>query len=243
MIIATTPPTSIKAVVFDAYGTLVDVHGIARFAETIFPTAGTLLSARWREKQIEYTRLRTMSSRHASFSEVTRQSLRHACSTLSLPLDSATEERLMSAYLHLPAWPEARASIIALRALGQRIAVLSNGDPDDLAQLLRNAALDDLIEVVLSAQSVRKYKTAPEVYALAPAYFECEARELLFVSSNGWDACGAAWFGYASCWVNRSRAVPEQLDASVQYMLNDLSGLEQLLTFDFTTLTGEDHAL
>jgi 2-haloacid dehalogenase len=228
MTIAKIPAGSLKAVVFDAYGTLVDVHGIAVAADRLFDGFGARISILWREKQIEYTRLRTMSGKHASFAEVTRQSLRFACSSLALSLTHQMEQELMSAYLHLPAWPEARSALIALRDRGLRLSILSNGDPDALDQLVRNAGLADLIEVVLSAQSVRKYKTAPEVYELGPRHFNCHANELLFVSSNGWDACGAAWFGYTTCWVNRACAVPEQLDAPVQFTADNLSDLNSL---------------
>lgn len=219
---------SIKAVVFDAYGTLVNVHGIAEAAERFFNGSGARLSALWREKQVEYTRLRTMSAQHASFAVVTRQSLAFACAALQLKITPEIEQQLMLAYLHLPAWPEAREALTSLRDSGMPLSILSNGDPADLDQLVENAGLADLIPVVLSAQSVQKYKTAPEVYELGTREFKCSAHELLFVSSNSWDACGAAWFGYTTCWVNRTGAVPEHLEAPVQFTVASLSDLSTL---------------
>ena len=207
---------------FDVYGTLVDVHGMVAALDGCFPGHGAELSQQWRNKQIEYTRLRTMCDRYAPFAQVTRESLQQVCNARALSLSDSSEEQLMQAYLRLPVWPDGKQALAQLREAGLALAVLSNGDPKDLAELLSAAGIADTFDCVLSAAQVSKFKTAPEIYALGPAQFGCSASELLFVSSNGWDASGAAWFGYTSCWVNRACAAPETLGAPVYAELPDL---------------------
>jgi len=208
-------PPKLRAVLFDAYGTLFDVYSVAHLAEQLFAGHGERLALLWRDKQIEYTRLITMSSAGAEhyrpFWQVTRDALRHAAARLALPLDAAAEERLMNQYHHLSAYPECREVLEALHARGVPAGILSNGDPDMLAVALKSAGLADLVSPVLSVHSVRRFKTDPAAYALGPAALGLPARDILFVSSNGWDAIGATWFGYTTLWVNRNGAPPEEL--------------------------------
>jgi len=213
-----TPPKSpprLRAVLFDAYGTLFDVYSVALLAEQLFPGQGERLAHLWRDKQIEYTRLITMSSAGAEhyrpFWQVTRDALRWAGARLALPLDSAAEERLMNQYHHLSAFPENREVLQALHARGVTAGVLSNGDPEMLGVALKSAGLAELLGPVLSVHSVRRFKTDPAAYALGPAVLGLPARDILFVSSNAWDAIGATWFGYTTLWVNRAGAPPEAL--------------------------------
>jgi 2-haloacid dehalogenase len=207
-----------EAVLFDAYGTLFDVHGVTLLAERLFPAQGEQLSLLWRDKQIEYTRLVTMSApdgaRYRPFWDLTRAALRYAGMRLALPLDARSEEQLMDQYLHLPAFPEAREVLSELARRGIRAGILSNGDPQMLAAAVNSSGCADLLDPVLSVQAVRRYKIDPAAYALGPAALGLPARQILFVSSNGWDALGATWFGYTTLWVNRSGAPLEQLDAS-----------------------------
>lgn len=204
-----------KAVLFDAYGTLFDVHSVALLAEQLFPGQGERLSHLWRDKQIEYTRLVTMSApegtRYRPFWDLTQAALRHAGQRLGLPLDSAREEQMMSQYRHLAAFPENREVLSELERKRVRAGILSNGDPGMLEVALRSAGLHDLVDPVLSVDAVRRYKTDPAAYALGPEALGLPAREILFVSSNAWDALGATWYGYTTLWVNRSGAPPEQL--------------------------------
>ncbi|MEO6409239.1 MAG: haloacid dehalogenase type II [Burkholderiaceae bacterium] len=204
-----------RAVLFDAYGTLFDVYSVARSAEALFPGAGERLAALWRDKQIDYTRLTSMSGsageHYRPFWELTRAGLRHAARRLSLALDAAAEERLMNEYWQLAAHPENRAVLLALKARGIRAVILSNGDPDMLAAAVTSAGFDGLLDPVLSVQSLRKYKTDPACYALGPQSLGLPANEILFVSSNGWDAIGATWFGYTTLWVNRTGLPPDEL--------------------------------
>lgn len=203
-----------RAVLFDAYGTLFDVYSVGLLAEQLFPGFGERLAQLWRDKQIEYTRLTSMSGRYRPFWDLTRAGLRYAALKLGLALDAGAEERLMNQYRHLSAFPENREVLQALRERGVPAGILSNGDPEMLGVAVRSAGFADLLDHVLSVHPLQRYKTDPAVYALGEQAFGCPASELLFVSSNGWDAVGATWYGYQTLWVNRAGAPPEQLDCS-----------------------------
>ena len=147
-----------------------------------------------------------MSQRYRPFWDLTRAGLRFAAQKLGLPLDKAAEERLMNEYRHLSAYPENRDVLQALAERGIRAGILSNGDPEMLAVAIKSAGLQDLINPVLSAHTVQRFKTDAAVYQLGPDALELPAKKILFVSSNGWDAIGATWFGYTTLWVNRAGA-------------------------------------
>ncbi len=203
-----------RAVLFDAYGTLFDVYSVGLLAEQLFPGKGEQLSVIWRDKQIEYTRLVTTSSdgaHYRPFWELTRAGLRYACQRLGLDLGSGAEERLMNQYRHLSAFPEDREVLEGLKARGVVTGILSNGDPDMLGVAVRSAGLEDLLDHVLSVDSVRKYKVHPDAYALGTKATGLQPRQILFVSCNGWDALGATWWGYRTLWVNRYRLPFEAL--------------------------------
>ena len=209
---------TLSAVLFDAYGTLFDVHSVAARAEALWPGQGAALSAAWRDKQIEYTRLVTMSAPaddpgrlYQPFSSLTRAALRHTAARLGLPCDAAAEEMLMAAYGQLQPFAENLGVLQALRERGVRTGILSNGDPGMLGAAVAHAGFEPLLEHVLSVDSVRRFKTDPAAYALGPAAFGLPAEQILFVSSNAWDALGATWYGYTTLWVNRSDAPAEQL--------------------------------
>ena len=201
----------LKAVLFDVYGTLLDVYSVALRAEQMFPGAGERLARAWRDKQIEYSRLVSMSGQYRPFWQLTRDALQVTAQTLRLPLDAAGEDSLMNEYRHLSAFPENRAVLLALADRGIPAGVLSNGDPDMLDVTLRSAGLIELIAPVLSVHTTRRYKTDPAAYALGPAALGVPAAEILFVSSNCWDAIGATWYGYTTLWINRADAPMEQL--------------------------------
>jgi 2-haloacid dehalogenase len=207
-------PQRIKAIAFDAYGTLFDVYSVGALAEQLFPGRGAELAQLWRLKQIEYTQLRTLSGRYKPFWDVTRDALVYAGLRLGLDLTAERREALMNQYACLSPFPENLEAIRALKALGLKLAILSNGTPQMLDIAIKSAGMAGLFEHVLSVDRVRRYKTAPEAYRLGPDAFGLPAAEILFVSSNGWDAAGAAWFGYTTFWINRSGAPPEQLDVA-----------------------------
>jgi len=203
-----------KAVLFDAYGTLFDVYSVGLLAEQLFPGKGEPLAVLWRDKQIEYTRLVTTcndGAHYRPFWDLTRAGLRYACKRLGVQLTPAAEEQLMNQYRHLSAFPEDREVLSALKERGVVTGILSNGDPDMLGVAVRSAGLDGLLDHVLSVDGVRKYKTHPDAYALGTKATGFEARQILFVSCNAWDALGATWWGYRTLWVNRWQLPFEEL--------------------------------
>lgn len=204
-----------KAVLFDAYGTLFDVYSVGLLAEQLFPGHGQALGVLWRDKQIEYTRLVTTSNdgaHYRPFWELTRAGLRYACKRLDLPLTAQREQQLMNQYRHLSAFPETREVLQALKARGVPTGILSNGDPGMLGVAVRSAGLEDLLDHVLSVDSVRRYKTHPEAYRLGTQATGLASQQVLFVSCNAWDALAATWFGYRTLWVNRYQLPFEELD-------------------------------
>ena len=202
------------AVLFDAYGTLFDVYSVALLAEQLFPGHGERLSVLWRDKQIDYTRLTSMSGRYRPFWDLTRAALRYAALRLGLALDAGAEDRLMDQYRHLASFPENRAVLEALRARGIPAGILSNGDPEMLAAAVDSAGFSDLLAPLISVHELRRFKTDPATYALGTQALNLPAPEILFVSSNAWDAIGATWYGYTTLWVNRFKLPLEQLDTA-----------------------------
>jgi 2-haloacid dehalogenase len=209
-----TPSGDPRAVLFDAYGTLFDVYSVGLLAEQLYPGQGERLALLWRDKQIEYTRLLTMSGRYKPFWEVTRAGLRFAAARLALSLDGTAEERLMNQYRHLSAFPENREVLVELKRRGIGAGILSNGDPEMLGVAVKSAGFSGLLSHVLSVHGVQRFKTDPATYALGPQALKLPAAQILFVSSNGWDAIGATWYGYTTLWVNRAGLPLEQLDTS-----------------------------
>jgi 2-haloacid dehalogenase len=208
------PAASLRAVLFDAYGTLFDVYSIGAAAERLFPGVGERLGVLWRDKQIEYTRLSSMSGRARSFRDCTRAGLRFAAKRLGLALGSAAEDELMACYDRLEPFAENRAVLVELKRRGIRAGILSNGDPDMLDAVVGNAGFATLLDPVLSVEGTGRFKTDPATYALGTAAFGLAAREVLFVSSNCWDAIGATWFGYTTLWINRFGLPLDELGAA-----------------------------
>ncbi len=200
-----------RAVLFDAYGTLFDVYSVGLLAEQLFPGAGDRLAQLWRDKQIEYTRLVSMSGTYQPFWTLTRNALQFSAEKLGLALAPEAEDRLMNEYRHLSAFPENREVLQALQARGVRAGILSNGDPEMLAIAVRSAGFGGLLDPVLSVHETRRFKTDPAAYQVGLDALKLPAREILFVSSNGWDAIGATWFGFTTLWVNRAGGPLERL--------------------------------
>ena len=199
-----------SAVLFDAYGTLFDVYSVSLAAEQLFAGQGQQLAALWRDKQIEYTRLLGSSRRGAQrepvyqpFWEVTRAALRYSAKRLQLDLLPEHESRLMNEYRHLSAFPEVHEVLQTLKQRGMATGILTNGDPDMVGVAVKSAGLTGLLDHVLSVDAVKTYKTHPEAYALGEQATGQPARDMLFVSCNGWDALGATWYGFQTLWVNR----------------------------------------
>lgn len=212
-----------RALLFDAYGTLFDVYSVSASAEQRFPGRGEALARLWRDKQIEYTRLVSMADpggRHYKpFWDLTRAGLRYAAAALGLALDEASEERLMNEYRHLSAYPENRRVLQRLRDAGWTCGILSNGDPAMIEVAVKSAGMAGLVDPVLSVGALRCYKPDPRVYrhgleALRARLPELQPRQVLFVSSNGWDVQGAGWFGFTPFWLNRAGLPAETVEAT-----------------------------
>lgn len=201
----------IRAIAFDAYGTLFDVYSVGALAEQLFPGKGAELAAQWRDTQIGYTRVRTLSDRYIPFWELTQDALIFSARKLGLDLTDDARKRLMSQYACLSAFPENLGALKELKKMGVQLAILSNGTSDMLDIAVKSAGMSGLFDHLLSVESVKKYKTAPEAYQLGPDAFKLPTREILFVSSNCWDALGATWFGYTTFWINRSGQPLEEL--------------------------------
>jgi 2-haloacid dehalogenase len=192
---------TIQAVVFDAYGTLYDIQSVAAITEEGFPGYGEIITQIWRIKQLEYTWFRSLMRRYEDFSVITKDSLAYTIRVLGLKHDAATFERIMDKYLHLDLYPDARATLAALK--GKKLAILSNGSSDMLNALVSNSGLDRVLDATISIDSQKIFKPAPDTYALIEARLGVRPAEVLFVSSNPWDACGAKAFGLNVAWIER----------------------------------------
>ena len=192
---------SIKAVVFDAYGTLYDVQSVAEVTEQAFPGYGEIITQIWRIKQLEYTWLRSLMRRYEDFSVITRESLAYTLRVLGLRHDGGVFERIMAKYLHLDLYPDATAALAAMR--GRKLAILSNGSPGMLNALVGNSGLDSVQDATISIDPTRIFKPAPDAYGLIEAVLRVPPAQVLFVSSNPWDACGAKAFGLNVAWIER----------------------------------------
>ena len=192
---------TIKALVFDAYGTLYDIQSVAAVTEQTFPGYGEIITQVWRIKQLEYTWLRSLMRRYQDFSEVTRDSLAYTLRVLGLKHEPAAFARIMEKYLHLDLYPDAAATLAALKP--RRLAILSNGSTAMLDALVHNSGLDRVLDATISIDSQKIFKPAPQAYELIEARLGVAPAEVLFVSSNPWDACGAKAFGLNVAWIER----------------------------------------
>jgi 2-haloacid dehalogenase len=192
---------TIKAVVFDAYGTLFDIQSVAAVTEEAFPGYGEIVTQIWRIKQLEYTWLRSLMRRYEDFSAVTRDSLAYTLRCLGLNGDAGVFDRIMEKYLHLDLYPDAMATLAAMK--NRKLAILSNGSTDMLNTLVRNSGLDRVLDATISVDSRRIFKPAPDAYSLIESTLGVTPADVLFVSSNPWDACGAKAFGLNVAWIER----------------------------------------
>jgi 2-haloacid dehalogenase len=213
-----------KAFVFDAYGTLFDVHSVIEAGRAVTADPQTL-STLWRQKQLEYTWLRSLMDRYEDFWAVTEAALRFALRRLGIAATDGQVQALMDAYLSLACFPEVKAALGSLK--GARRGILSNGSPRMLEAAVRSGGLTASLEHVLSVDAVKTYKPSPKVYELGPRAFELEADEMLFVSSNAWDIAGAKAFGFQTCWCNRANAPMEELGLTADY---EVMRLDQIPT-------------
>jgi 2-haloacid dehalogenase len=192
---------TIKAVVFDAYGTLYDIQSVAAVTEDAFPGYGDIITQIWRIKQLEYSWLRSLMRRYEDFSVITRESLTYTLRSLGLEYDPAAFERIMEKYLHLDLYPDAAATLAAMK--DRKLAILSNGSTGMLNALVHDSGLDRVLDATISIDSKRIFKPSPDAYSLIESTLRVAPAEVLFVSSNPWDACGAKAFGLNVAWIER----------------------------------------
>jgi 2-haloacid dehalogenase len=192
---------SIKAVVFDAYGTLYDIQSVAAVTEQEFPGYGDIITQIWRIKQLEYTWLRSLMRRYEDFAVVTRESLAYTLRCLGLKYDAGAFERIMDKYLHLDLYPDALTSLTAMKP--NKLAILSNGSPGMLNALVKNSGLESVLDATISVDAKRTFKPCPDAYTLIESTLDIPPSDVLFISSNPWDACGAKAFGLNVAWIER----------------------------------------
>lgn len=224
---------AITTCIFDAYGTLFDVAAAARQAaqEPGFPALRDRwgdVANQWRLKQLQYTWLRALADAHTDFWEVTQNGLDWALEATGLDGDPALRQRLLDLYWQLQAYPEVAPMLRALKAGGLQTAILSNGSPEMLAGAVQSADIGDVLDDVLSVQSVGIFKPDRRVYDLVGARFGCAPDEVLFVSSNGWDAAAAAGYGFETAWANRAGEPLDRLPWTPAHILSDLVPIPQL---------------
>jgi len=199
-----------RALVFDAYGTLFDVLSVTSLCERLFPGSGTPLAVMWRNKQLQYSLLRSMMDRYADFWQVTQDALAYSARALQLELTAEERVQLMDAYRTLHAFADVKPGLQQLKSKGLRLAILSNGAPQMLESATRSAGIADLLDAVISVDEVRVFKPSPRVYGLATERLEMAANEIGFVSSNSWDVAGAASTGLTAFWIQRAAAEPPE---------------------------------
>ena len=219
-----------KLVAFDAYGTLFDVYSVGQLAEELFPGDGQAFSLMWRDRQIEYTRLVTMSdpnpngSKHyLPFWELTIRSLRYVCKRMGLNLTGEYEQRLMDQYAKLTGFEDSLTVLKAIKEKSIATAILSNGNKEMLSAVVESNGLKPYLDKVVTIEDVRLFKTDPQAYGLLLKAFPVKKEEILFVSSNAWDALAAKWYGFDVFWVNRLGHPFEEIGERPNYEGNSLS--------------------
>lgn len=242
---------TVKAIVFDAYGTLYDIQSVAAITDRTFPGYGELITQIWRVKQLEYTWLRSLMRRYEDFSVITRNSLAYTLKILGLSYDDQLFEAIMEKYVHLDLYPDAKETLASLN--GYKRAILSNGSTQMLTELVRNTDLESILDATISIDSKRIFKPSPEAYSLIEPRLHVSPDEVLFVSSNPWDAVGAKAAGFRVAWIERVtpeamakaclkadmiapltmfkalRMQMDELDLTPDYTINGLSGLTKVV--------------
>jgi 2-haloacid dehalogenase len=213
-----------SAYVFDAYGTLFDVHSAAERHAMQIGSRWQTFSDIWRTKQLEYTWVRSLAGSRVTFWQVTEDALDFAIASVG-GLEKGIRQELLSAYRELEAYPEVAGVLSGLKSKGARLGILSNGDPSMLEEAVHSAGLNDLFDAVLSVEPAGIFKPAPSVYVLVTNGFHSTPREISFQSSNRWDIAGAKAFGFRTVWINRGGRPDEYQDLPADDVLSDLRGL------------------
>jgi 2-haloacid dehalogenase len=220
---------SVKGIVFDLYGTLYDVHTVAALCDAHDPGRGLEISVLWRQKQLEYTWLRSLMNQYASFEQATEDALNYTCARLGLELDAKQRSALCDAYLHLRPFPEVPTALRALNERGIPLAILSNGSTHTINAVVRNSGLTHEFAHLISVESAGIFKPHIRVYELAERAMGLPKNEILFVSSNAWDATGAAYYGYTTCWVNRGTGTFDEMGQRPDHVVSGIDGISAVL--------------
>ena len=225
-----------KLIAFDAYGTLFDVYSMGELAEELFPGNGQAFALMWRDRQIEYTRLTTMSDPNPSgskhylpFWELTVRSLHYVCKRMNLNLTQDNEKRLMDQYAKLTGFEDSLTVLKTVKSQGMSTAILSNGSREMLATVVKGNGLMPYLDQVITVEDIRLFKTAPQAYELLLKAFPVNKEEVLFVSSNAWDALAAKWFGFDVFWVNRLGHPFEEIGEKPNFEGNSLSKVLEVI--------------
>ncbi len=220
----------VKALAFDAYGTLFDVFSVTALCEQLFPGKGSALAQLWRVKQLQYSLMRSLMGRHRDFWGLTEDGLVFATKNLKLDLTPEKRKRLMESYLSLAAFPDVKPGLEALRKQGVKLAILSNGEPRMLEAAAKSAGIHDLLDKIMSVEEVKIFKVSPRVYNLGPERMNVSNAELGFISANSWDINGAASAGLITFWIQRSAAeTPEELGFQADRVVKAITDLAPLL--------------
>ena len=223
------PLSKIQAICFDAFGTLIDISSIDAFLEEHFPGNGSAISLAWRTKQIDYSRLRSLGSRYKPFGEITEDALRASLASLNLEIERGSIREIMDQYMKSRVYPD---TLALLTDLPTPWAIVTNGDRYFISAILQGAGIEVSNEALITSDQVRDFKVSPRLYELAFSWaqnYQVETKnEVLFVSANQWDAIGATWFGFTTCWINRNSHAPEVLDVAPTYEVTHLAQVMEL---------------
>lgn len=220
----------VKALAFDAYGTLFDVFSVTALCEQLFPGKGNALAQLWRVKQLQYSLMRSLMGRHRDFWGLTEDGLVFAAKNLKLDLTPEKRKRLMESYLRLAAFPDVKPGLEALKKQGIKLAILSNGEPRMLEAAAKSAGIRDLLDKIISVEEAKIFKVSPRVYNLGPERMNVSNAELGFISANSWDINGAASAGLITFWIQRSAAeTPEELGFQADQVVKAITDLAPLL--------------
>ncbi|WP_186576103.1 haloacid dehalogenase type II [Aquibacillus kalidii] len=215
--------TAVKAFVFDVYGTLFDVHSIKEKCNLYFPGKGDAISSTWREKQIEYSFLKELMNDYDTFYNVTRDSLKYAVEEQNEIITKQQQDDLLRSYLTLSLFPEVENVITQVQDM--TLAVFSNGSHDMLDPLINNSRIKDKFDHIISVDEVKHYKPTTSAYQHCLDILQVDKKEVLFMSSNGWDISGAKHFGFQTAWINRNRLPVEGLNLLPNVIYKDLNGI------------------
>ncbi|GAE95304.1 (S)-2-haloacid dehalogenase [Gracilibacillus boraciitolerans JCM 21714] len=213
----------IKALVFDAYGTLFDVHSVIEKCNELFDGKGVEISKTWREKQLEYANLHQIMGNYKSFYQITNHALHYAVKLHDEQLDKRAENELLKAYLQLSTFPEVKDVLTQLQ--DKKLAVFSNGSHDMLDPLIKQSKITDIFDQIISVDEIKQFKPAVASYKYAAKELKVKPEEVLFMSSNGWDISGAKNYGFHTAWINRQNLPIEEMDMEPTIIYHDLTGI------------------